>query len=101
MSPVDERPRSGSPRETRTNGAVNAVSESIRKNTFRKQKIITREMKSSPRTTSRIIIKYLGCGVYRKCTGQRLTEALRQLKLQKRKSYFSCTRIMVIDKYCL
>jgi len=82
---IDNKPRSGLPRETRTNAAVKAVAQRIRRNPLRKQKIMAREMKIPPRTMSRIIKEDLGLGAYLRCAGQRLTDALRQIRATKAK----------------
>jgi len=80
MNTVDNRPRSGRPRETRTNASVKAVVQRIRRIPFCKQKIMAQEMKISPRTMSRMIKEDLGIGAYRRSTSQKLIEGLRQIK---------------------
>jgi len=50
MNTVDDRPRSGRPRETRTNSAIKAVAQRIRRNPLHKQKIMAQEIKIPPRT---------------------------------------------------
>ncbi|VVC32817.1 Hypothetical protein CINCED_3A023201 [Cinara cedri] len=45
---MDDKPRSGRPRRTRTNAAVKAVAQRIRRNPLCKQKIMAREMKIPP-----------------------------------------------------
>jgi len=57
-----------------------AVAQGIYRNSLHKQKIITREMKIPPKTMSRIMKEDLGLGVYRRSTGQWLTESLRQIR---------------------
>jgi len=85
MNTVDDRPRSGRPRETRTNTAVKAVAQRIRRNPLRKQKNMARDMKIPLRTISRIIKENHGFGAYRRSTGQRLTESLRQIRATRAK----------------
>lgn len=80
MGLVDDRPRSGRPRQTRTPAVIEAVAERIRRNPLRKQKIMAREIKIPPRTMSRIIKQDLNLGAYRRSTGQRLTAALRKIR---------------------
>ncbi|KAL4131321.1 hypothetical protein QTP88_008653 [Uroleucon formosanum] len=82
---IDDKPRSGRPREIRTNAAVKAVAQRISRNPLRKQKVMAREMKIPPRTMSRIIKEDLGLGAYRRSTGQRLTDALRQIRTTRAK----------------
>lgn len=77
LSSVNDRPRAGRPRTTRTPAAIKAVRERIRRNPIRKQKIMAREMKISPRSMSRIIKEDLKLRAYRRRTGQLLTAALR------------------------
>ncbi|KAL4096580.1 hypothetical protein QTP88_021506 [Uroleucon formosanum] len=67
---IDDKPISGRPREIRTNAAVKAIAQRIRRNPLCKQKIMDREMKIPPRTMSRIIKEDLGLGAYRRSTGQ-------------------------------
>lgn len=86
---VDDRPRSGRPRQTRTPAAIKAVAERIRRNPLRKQKIMAREMKIPPRTMSRIIKQDLKLGAYRRSTGQRLTAALRKIRATRAKVLWS------------
>jgi len=85
LKTIDDKPRSGRPRETRTNAAVKAVTQRIRRNPLRKQKIMAREMKIPPRTMSRIIKEDLGLGACRRCTGQRLTDALCKIRATRAK----------------
>jgi transposase len=80
LNTIDDKPRSGRPRETRTTAAVKAVAQRIRRNPLRKQKIMAREMKIPPKTMSRIIKEDLGLGAYRRSIGQRLTDALRKIR---------------------
>jgi len=80
MNTVDDRPRSGRSRETRTNAVVKPVAQRIRRYLLRKQKIMAQEMKIRPRTMSYIIKEDLDLGTYRRSTGQRLTENLRQIR---------------------
>jgi len=82
---IDYKPRSGRPREIRTNAAVKAVAQRIRRNPLRKQKIMAREMKIPPRTLSCIIKEHLGLGAYQRSTGQRLTNALRKIRATRAK----------------
>ncbi|KAL4132026.1 hypothetical protein QTP88_009247 [Uroleucon formosanum] len=98
---IDDKPRSGRPRELRTNAAVKAVAQRIRRNPLRKQKIMAREMKIPPRSMSRIIKEDLGLGAYRRSIGQRLTDALHQIERQEGRSYFIGTQKMATDRYCL
>lgn len=86
ISSVEDRARSGRPRETRTPEVIKAVRERIRRNPLRKQKIMAREMKVPPRTMSRIIKQDLGLGAYRRTTGQRLTAALRHIRVTRAKA---------------
>lgn len=85
MSSIDDRPRSGRPRNSRTPAAIKAVAERIRRNPLRKQKIMSREMKIPPRTMSRIIRQDLKLGAYRRSTGHRLTAALRCIRATRAK----------------
>lgn len=85
LNTIDDKPRSGRPREIRTNAAVKAVAQRIRRNPLRKQKIMAREMKIPPRTMSRIIKEDLGLGACRRSTGQRLTDALRRIRATRAK----------------
>jgi len=48
MNTVDDRPRNGCPRQTRTNAAVRAVAQRICRNPLRKQKIMAYEIKIPP-----------------------------------------------------
>jgi len=57
MNTVDDRPRSGHPREPKNNAAVEAIAQIIRRNSLCKQKIMAQEMKIPPRTMSRIMNK--------------------------------------------
>jgi len=66
MNTVDDRPRSGRPRETKINAAVKAVAQRIRRNPLCKENIMAREMKIPLRTMSRIIKEDLGFGAYRR-----------------------------------
>jgi len=65
---------------------------------------MAREMKIPPRTMSRIIKEDLGLGVYRRSTGQRLTDALRKIrttrakKLLKRYAKNGHRQILSIDE---
>lgn len=85
LNTIDDKPRSGRPREKRTNAAVKAVAQRICRNPLRKQKIISREMKIPPRTISRIIKEDLGIGAYQRSTGQQLTDALCQIRATRAK----------------
>ncbi|CAH1968545.1 unnamed protein product [Acanthoscelides obtectus] len=84
-SSVDDRPRSGRPRQVRTPAAIKAVKARIQRNPLRKQKILSREMKIPVRTMSRIIKQDLGLGAYRRRTGQRLTATLRHIRATRSK----------------
>lgn len=88
MSSIDDRPRSGRPRDSRTPAAIKAVGERIRRNPLRKQKILSREMKIPPRTMSRIIKQDLKLAAYRRSTGHRLTAALRNIRATRAKQLF-------------
>lgn len=85
-SSVDDRPRNGRPRTTRTPAAVKAVSARIRRNPLRKQKIMAREMNIPKRTMSRIIKEDLKLGAYRRTTGQLLTPALKRIRATRSKA---------------
>lgn len=89
ISSVDDKARSGRPREIRTPAVIKAVAARIRRNPLRKQKIMSREMKIKPRTMSRIIKQDLGLGAYRRTTGQRLTAALRNIRATRAKALLS------------
>lgn len=88
MSSVNDRPRSGRPRDSRTPAVIKAVAERIRRNPLRKQKILSREMKIPPRTISRIIKQDLKLAAYRRSTGHRLTAALRNIRATRAKKLF-------------
>ncbi len=53
-SSTKDQPRSGHPRDIRTQKQIYAVRECIRRNLLCKQKVMSRDMKFSPRTMSRI-----------------------------------------------
>ncbi|KAL1446800.1 hypothetical protein WDU94_010885 [Cyamophila willieti] len=85
MSSVDDRPRSGRPREVRKRSVIKAVRSRIRRNPLRKQNILSREMKIPVRTMSRIITQDLGLRAYRRRTAHRLTPTLRRIRATRSK----------------
>lgn len=86
---VRDRQRSGRPRVVRTPQAIKAVEARIRRKPLRKQKILSREMKISKRSISRIINNDLGLGAFKRHTGQTLTADLKRKRKQKCKALLS------------
>jgi len=82
---IDDKPRSGHPREIRTNAAVKAVAQRIQRNPLRKQKIMAREMKIPTRTMLRIIKEDLGLWAYQRSISQWMIDALRQIRATRAK----------------
>ena len=85
LSSLDDRPRSGRPRISRTPAVIKAVGARIRRNPRRKQKIMAREMKISARTMSRIIQEDLHLRAYRRRTGHRLNPKLKSIRMHRSK----------------
>lgn len=84
---VRDRQRSGRPRTVRTPSAIKAVQSRIRRKPLRKQKILSREMKISQKSMSRIIKEDLALGAYKRHTGHLLTVALKQKSKALRSRY--------------
>jgi transposase len=84
-SSVCDRKRSGRPRSVRTKKVVKAVRERILRNSVRKLKILSREMKIAPRTMSRILKDDLGLTAYKRRTGHFLTDNLNKNRVVKSK----------------
>jgi len=98
---IDDKPKSGRPHEIKTNTAVRAVAQRIRRNPLHKQKIIAKQMKTPPRTMLRIIKEDLGFGAYRRSTGQRLTDALCQIRATRAKKLLHRYAKVATDRYRL
>ena len=88
-STVTDQQRSGRPRTVRTPQKVKAVEARIRRNPLRKQKIMSREMRISQRSMSRIIKHDLKLGAYRRSVGHLLTQSLKQNRVIKCKRLLS------------
>ena len=82
----DDRQRSVRPRSVRTEKAVKALRERIRRNPLRKQKVLSREMDISPRSIPRLIKDDLGLGAFQRSTGHLLTATLKKIGRKKQKS---------------
>lgn len=82
---IIDRPKSGRPRSVRTPAAVKAVKMRIQRKPLRKQKILSREMKISPPSISRILKHDLGLQAYKRHTGHLLTPALKEQRKRKSK----------------
>lgn len=83
---VVDRARSGRPRVVRTKETIKAVRERIRRNPVRKQKVMAREMKISPRSMSRILREDLNLKAYKRYTGHLLTPQLREIRRVRSKA---------------
>ncbi|UYV64597.1 PDE2A [Cordylochernes scorpioides] len=65
---INELERSGRPRVQRTQAAIKAICERIRRNTRRKQNILAKQMNLAPPTVSRIINEDLGLRAFKRRT---------------------------------
>ncbi|UYV71394.1 hypothetical protein LAZ67_8002960 [Cordylochernes scorpioides] len=77
---INDLERSGRPRVQRTQAAIKAIRERIRRNQRRKQKILAKQMNIAPRTVSRIINEDLGLRVFKRRTGHLIIPALRDIR---------------------
>ncbi|UYV79232.1 WNT5B [Cordylochernes scorpioides] len=77
---IDDLEISGRPRVQRTQAAIKAIRERIRRNPRRKQKILAKQMNLAPRTVSRIINEDLGLRAFKRRTGHLITPALRDIR---------------------
>ncbi|UYV82769.1 WNT5B [Cordylochernes scorpioides] len=77
---IDDLERSGRPRVQRTEAAIKAIRERIRRNPRRKQKILAKQINLAPRTVSRIINEDLGLRAFKRRTGHLITPALRDIR---------------------
>lgn len=82
---VVDRSRPGRPRSVRVKKTIEAVRSRINRNALRKQKLISREMKISTRTVSRILRDDLGMRAYKRCTSHLLTEKLKAIRHERSK----------------
>lgn len=82
---VCDRQRSGRTRTVRTKKAIEAVRSRVNRKPLRKQKILSREMKISPRTVSRILKEDLGLKAYKRYTGHLLTDKLKAIRRERSK----------------
>ncbi len=71
---MKDQPHSGHLRDIHTQKRIHAAHEHIRKNTLCQQKVMSWDMKISPRTTSRILKDDLHLGAYKRPTGHLLAK---------------------------
>ncbi len=77
---MKDRPHNGRPRDIRTQKRIHAVREQIWRNPLRKQKIMSRDMKISERTMSRILEDDLHLGAYKYATSHLLTKKFKKTR---------------------
>ncbi|UYV69677.1 hypothetical protein LAZ67_7000182 [Cordylochernes scorpioides] len=77
---INDLERSGRPRVQRTQAAIKAIRERIRRYSRRKQKILAKQMSLAPRTVSKIINEDLGLRAFKRRTGHLITSALRDIR---------------------
>ena len=80
---VEDRPRTGRPRNVRTPELVKAVAARFRRNHVRKQSVMARELSVSKMSMSRVLRSDLGLKAYRRSTGHFLTLQLKQMRVIK------------------
>ncbi len=79
------QPRGGSPRDIRTQNRIHAVRECIRRNPLHKQKVMSRDMKISSKTRSRILKADLHLGAYKCATSYLFTEKFKKIRHHRAK----------------
>ncbi|UYV84269.1 hypothetical protein LAZ67_X001712, partial [Cordylochernes scorpioides] len=77
---INDLERYGRPRVQRTQGAIKAIRERIRRNPRRKQKILAKQMNLAPRTVSKIMNEDLGLRAFKRRTGHLITSVLRDIR---------------------
>ncbi|UYV77624.1 hypothetical protein LAZ67_15001762 [Cordylochernes scorpioides] len=80
---INDLERSGRPRVQRTQAAIKAIRERIRRNSRHKQKILAKQINLAPRTVSKIINEDLGLRAFKRRTGHLITSALRDIRRMK------------------